>query len=127
MARTASRGTCTLWFEYPLIPAMRPDERVEVADHVKAVVAFAEAHGHVVRESSWLATADGSKGPRRVLMVSSELLDGPEMVRRALPLVPNAINLVSASGNGQPTAAESGALRAIRAMTRGVIPVHYAE
>ena len=96
MGSGTTKLTCTLWFEYPLIPAMRPDERVEVADHVKAVVAFAEAHGHVVRESSWLATADGSKGPRRVLMVSSELLDGPEMVRRALPLVPNAILLTAA-------------------------------
>ena len=127
MTKVATRGTCSLWFEYSVAPSAQPGGANAVADHAKAVVGFATAYGYSTREARWPATTGGSKGAKRVLIVESDLLDGPEMVRRSLPLVPNAINIVSASGDGQPTAGESDALRLIQAMTRGVIPVHYAQ
>ena len=127
MIKTAGHGTCSLWFEYETASAFH--SAGDDADYKMDVAVFAEAFGYAVSEIDLSALADGSKEPRSVLMVSSDLADGPEMLCRSVSasLLPHAINLVAASRDGRPTEAETKALGLIRGTARGVIPVHWAE
>jgi len=54
------------------------------------------------------------EGTVSVLKVGSSFVDGPELVSRALPILPNAVSVVTASGDGRPTGAESDAFAQIK-------------
>jgi hypothetical protein len=127
MIKTAEHGTCSLWFEYETASAFHPAGDDD--DYKRDVAIFAEAFGYAMSEIDLAALIEDSKEPRSVLMVSSDLADGPEMLRRSVSasLLPHAINLVTASGDGRPTAAETKTLGLIRGTARGVIPVYWAE
>ena len=123
-----AQGTCTLWFEYLTSSAGTPIDKEGAAELRERVLDLVETYGYAFGEAQWSALINGSKrGPCHVLKVGSSFVDGPELVSRALPILPNAVSVVTASGDGRPTGAESDAFAQIKRITRDVIPVYWAE